>query len=223
MKKLVIGGLASLVIMALCAIPSVAAIQGNYIEVRTADVYTGPCFANSQVGLQGRRAILAWSIRKGEWKGTSLNGLRVVAVVNAKDNLGDPYHNPYPAEAVLIVDQRATPAQQQALMSFVQAAGGKLVEHIVRVDRAPIRVEFGVGMNHTSVTLAAGNLARIQTRSLCAGDDICGNEVRYYPPLTKVSHAMPAYTLEEAFDGAGLGVVWNHRDDRSAYVATFEM
>lgn len=223
MKKSIIGGLVSLLATALFAIPSFAAIQGNYVEVRTADVYTGPCFANSQVGLQGRRAILAWSIRQGEWKGTSLNGLRIVAVVNAKDNLGDPYHNPYPAEAVLIVDQRATPAQRQALVSFAQAAAGKLVEHIVRVDRAPIRLSFGSGMDHTSVTLTAGNLARIQTRSLCAGDDICGNEVLYYPPLTKVSNPMPAYTLEEGFDGAGLGVIWNHKDDRSAYIATFEM
>jgi hypothetical protein len=223
MRKSIIDALVSLAAMALFAIPSMAAIQGNYIEVRTADVYTGPCFANSQVGLQGRRAILAWSIRQGEWKGTNLNGLKVVAVVNAKDNLGDPYHNPYPAQAVLIVDQRATPAQQQALVSFAQAAGGKLVEHVMRVDRAPIRVSFGTGMNHSSVTLTAGNLARIETRSLCAGDDICGNEVRYYPPLTNVSNAMPAYTVEEGFDGAGLGVVWNHKDDRSAYVATFEM
>ena len=223
MKKLIVSWLASLVAMAVWGIPSSAAIKGNYVEVRTADVYTGPCFANSQVGLEGRRAILAWSIRRGEWKGTVLNGLSVVAVVNAKDNLGDPYHNPYPAVAVLIVDQGATAAQQQALVSFAQAAGGKLTQHIARVEQAPIRMTFGEGMNHATVTVIAGNLARIQTRSLCAGDNLCGNEVRYYPPLTRVSGAMPAYTVEEAFDGSGLGVVWTRRDDRSAYVATFQM
>jgi hypothetical protein len=223
MRKLLAGGLASFVVMALCAIPSSAAIRGNYVEVRTADVYTGPCFANSQVGLEGRRAILGWRIQQGEWKGTNLKGLSVVAVVSAKDNLGDPYHNPYPAEAVLIVDQQATAAQRQALVSFVQQAGGKLVQHIVRVDRAPIRMTFGAGMDHGEVTVTAGKLARIQTRMLCAGDNICGNEVRYYPPLTKVSHAMPAYTVDEAFAGSGLGVVWNRMDDRSAYVATFQV
>jgi hypothetical protein len=223
MKKLVTGGLASLIVVALCAIPSPAAVQGRYVEVRTADVYTGPCFANSQVGLQGRMAIIAWSIGQGAWNGTTLNGLRVIAVVNARDNLGDPYHNPYPAQAVLIVDQRATPAQQQALVSFAQAAGGKLVEHIVRIDRAPILAKFSSGMHGTDVSVSAGNIARIQTRDLCAGDDICGNEVRYYPPLTKVKHATPAYTVDEAFNGTGLGAVWNLKDNRSAYVASFSM
>jgi hypothetical protein len=223
MKRLIVSAIAGLVALGVWAIPSTAAISGNYVEVRTADVYTGPCFANSQVGVAGRRAILAWSIRKGEWKGTTLNGLSVVAVVSAKDNLGDPYHNPYPAEAVLIIDQQATPAQRQALISFARDAGGNLVTNIVRVDRAPIRMNFGEGMNHGVVSVTAGNLARIQTRSLCAGDDICGNEVRYYPPLTKVSGAMPAYTVEEAFDGSGLGVVWSHNDDRSAYIANFRM
>jgi hypothetical protein len=219
MKKLI----TSFALLAVCAIPSVAAIRGNYVEVRSADVYTGPCFANSEVGLEGRRAILAWSIGEGEWKGTALNGLSVVAVVSAKDNLGDPYHNPYPAEAVLIVDEHASPAQQQALISFAHAAGGKLVQHVVQVDRAPILMSFGDGMNHDSVSVTAGSLARIETRMLCSGDSICGNEVRYYPPLTKVSNAQPAYTLDEAFHGSGLGVVWSRKDDRSAYVATFDM
>jgi hypothetical protein len=223
MKKSMIGVLVSLLALVVWAVPSRAAIQGQYVEVRTADVYTGPCFANSQVGLQGRRAILAWNIKEGEWQGTDLRGLNVIAVVKAKDNLGDPYHNPYPAQAIIIVDQRATPAQRQALVAFAQAAGGKLVEHIVRVDRAPIIARIDTSMRHGMANVVAGSLARIETRSLCSGDAICGNEVRYYPPLTKVSGAMPAYTVQEAFNGAGLGVVWNQKDDRSAYIASFHM
>jgi hypothetical protein len=223
MKKFLIGSLVSLVALAVCAIPSPAAVRGSYVEVRTADVYTGPCFANSEVGVAGRRAILAWSIKQGEWEGTNLSGLSVVAVVRGKDNLGDPYHNPYPAEAVLIVDQNATARQQRALVAFARAAGGRLVTNVTRVDRAPIRMSFGKGMDDGTVSVVAGNLARIRTRSLCSGDDICGNEIRYYPPLTRVSHAMPAYTLDQAFAGAGLGVVWNRKDNRSAYIATFAM
>ncbi|MGH9378778.1 MAG: DUF1326 domain-containing protein [Terriglobia bacterium] len=223
MKKLFLSIMVALMAMAVWAIPSSASVLGQYVEVRSADVYTGPCFANSEVGLEGRHAILVWTIRQGEWRGSNLSGLSVVAVINAKDNLGDPYHNPYPAKAILIVDQRASAAQRHALVSFVTAAGGPLVAHIVQVDRAPISVEFGKGMNHGTVTVVAGNLARIQTRSMCAGDAICGNEIRYYPPLTKVSGAMPAYTVEEAYSGNGLGVEWNRRDDRSAYIGTFHL
>lgn len=221
MKRLITGGIVTLVALAVCAIPSIASIQGNYVEVRSADVYTGPCFANSEVGLEGRHAIVAWKIDQGEWHGTNLNGLSVIAVVKAKDNLGDPYHNPYPAESILIVDQRANAAQRDALISFAHAAGGKLVANVVRIDRAPISMDFGA--QHGTVLVKAGRLATIQTRSLCSGDSICGNEIRYYPPLTKVSQAMPAYTVNEAFNGSGLGVVWNSQDNRSAYIADFKM
>jgi len=34
---------------------------------------------------------------------------------------------------------------------------------------------------------------------------------------------MPAYTLEEAFQGKGLGLIWTHADTRSAYVGSFEL
>src|ERR1041385_218391 len=73
-----------------------AGIKGDYLEVRSADVYTGPCFANSEVGLEGKQAILAWRVKQGSWRGVNLNGLSVVAVVQANATLGDPYHNPYP-------------------------------------------------------------------------------------------------------------------------------
>ncbi|MGH9359044.1 MAG: DUF1326 domain-containing protein [Terriglobia bacterium] len=223
MKKLVMAGIAALIAMVVWAAPSSATVQGNYVEVRTADVYTGPCFANAQVGVEGRRAILAWNIKSGTWHGTDLSGLSVLAVVRAKDNLGDPYHNPYPARAVVIVDQRASAAQRAALVSFVHAAGGALARNIVQVDAAPITVAFGSGANHGRVSVMAGKLARIQTRSLCNGDVICGNEELYYPPLTKVSHAMAAYTVDEGFNGRGLGAVWNTSDDRSAYIGAFHI
>ncbi len=60
-----------------------AAIQGEYIEARSADVYTGPCFANGEVGLRGNQAILGWKVRQGSWNGIALEGLSVVGVVRA--------------------------------------------------------------------------------------------------------------------------------------------
>ena len=205
------------------AVSARAAIKGDYIEVRSADVYTGPCFANSEVGLEGKQAILAWRGKQGSWRGISLNGLSVVAVVQANATLGDPYHNPYPAKSILILDERATSRQRQALVEFAKSAAGRLASNVVRVTAAPIQVEVGEGTNHGSVKMVAGELARIQTRSLCQGDHICGNEEVYYPPLTKVAHAMPAFTLEESFSGQGLGTVWNRMDTRSAFVGSFAL
>jgi len=42
-----------------------ADIHGQYVEARTADIYTGPCFANSEVELTGNLAVLGWKIEKG--------------------------------------------------------------------------------------------------------------------------------------------------------------
>src|SRR5712691_9374966 len=87
-------------------------IYGDYIEARTADVYTGPCFANSEGGLVGELAVFGWKIEKGSWQGVNLDGLSVVGAVKAKSTLGDVYHSSYPVKAVLIVDERATPEQR---------------------------------------------------------------------------------------------------------------
>ncbi len=200
-----------------------AGVSGDYIEVRSADVYTGPCFANSQVDLEGKQAILAWRVRQGSWQGVDLSGLSVLAVVDANATLGDPYHNPYPAKSVLILDDHASAAQRTALESLARTEAGKLVGHVIGVESAPIRVNVGEGENHGSVSLEAGQLVSVRTRSLCSGDHICGNEEVYYPPLVSSSHAMPAFTLEDAFHGKGLDMNWTRHDTRSAYVGSFTL
>src|SRR2546428_6204368 len=86
-------------------------IRGDYIETRSADVYTGQCFANGEVNLVGDEAILAWHVQSGSWDGVPLDGLTVAAAVHARATLGDPYANPYPARSVLIVDDQATVQQ----------------------------------------------------------------------------------------------------------------
>ena len=86
-----------------CLAAAETKISGDYLETRSADVYTGQCFANGEVGLTGDAAILAWHIRSGSWNGVDLNDLNVVAAVKANATLGDPYADPYPAKAVLIL------------------------------------------------------------------------------------------------------------------------
>ena len=223
MRKLLAAVISSVCMMVSAAALAAAGITGDYIEVRSADVYTGPCFANSQVDLEGKQAILAWHVQRGNWQGVDLSGLSVVAVVSASATLGDPTHDPYPASAVLILDQRANPAERHALESMARSEAGRLVGNVVRVESVPIELQVGQSGEHGTVSLAAGNLVRIRTRSLCAGDHICGNEEVYYPPLITKADAMPAYTLEDAFQGKGLGLVWSHADTRSAYVGSFAL
>jgi Protein of unknown function (DUF1326) len=118
-------------------------IAGDYLEARTADVYTGPCFANSEMSLVGKQAVLAWRVRQGTWNGVPLAGLSVVAAVRAAATLGDPFGGPLDARALVVVDERATAAQRQALVAFAQAAAGDLLSRVVGIESAPIALDLG--------------------------------------------------------------------------------
>jgi hypothetical protein len=198
-------------------------IRGNYIEARTADVYTGACFANGEAEQVGREAVFGWRIESGAWKGVNLAGLSVVGVVTAEHTLGLLSEPVNPTKAVLILDSRANPAQRRALQSFAQSVGGDLLKDVVKVDTAPIELTIEGGNIHKATArLTAGSLAEIRTRSLGEGDHVCGNEEVWYPPLNTTDHAMPAYTLENSYQGEGLDQTWNNRLKRSAFVGTFQ-
>ena len=198
---------------------STTTISGDYAEFRTADVYTGPCFANGEVGLTGDEAVLGWHVTAGTWEGVSLDGLSVLAVVRASATLGSTYSNPLPARAVMIVDARATAAQRAALVRFAQAQAGPLLSTVVAVETSPIRFELGA--QHGVVSVEA-NTVRISTRSVAPGDEICHNEEVFYPPLAShLTHAMPAVTLEGTYDGNHLGATWHDAGRRGAFVGHF--
>src|SRR5579863_2299992 len=193
-------------------------ISGNYVEARTADVYTGPCFANSEVGLVGNLAVFGWKVTKGAWQGTDLDGLSVVGVVRAHHTLGDVYETAYPVKAVIIVDSRANTEQRLALQSFAKHMAGDLLQDVVRVDYEPVDLTFANDDIHSmKATLTAGNLAKISTRAMSEGDHICRNEEVWYLPLTKLDHAMPAYAVAHQFEGEGLGTKWSSPDKRSSF------
>lgn len=118
-------------------------ISGDYLEARTADVYTGPCFANSEMDLVGKQAVMAWRVRQGAWEGVPLGGLSVVAAVRSAATLGDPFGGPANASALIVVDQRATPVQRDALVAFAHAMAGDLLATVVAVESAPIELAVG--------------------------------------------------------------------------------
>jgi hypothetical protein len=209
--------------LALCLLSSGAAaqqIRGDYIETRSADVYTGQCFANGEVNLTGQEAILAWHVESGSWDGVSLDGLTVAAAVRARATLGDPYGNPYPAQAVLLVDEQASAQQSAALVSFARLMGGELLKNVDQTLTAPMEMVVN-HEQHGVALLRAGQFATVQTRSLGDKDHVCGNEVTFYPPLTPVAHSMPAVAVTDAYRGPGLGESWDNHGRRSAFVGTF--
>src|SRR5580700_4790079 len=106
-----------------CSSVQAAEISGEYLEARSCDVYTGPCFANSQTGLAGREALMAWKVDDGQWNGVQLCGLSVAVVLNAESTLGEDGVFPMTAgeiKSVILVDQKASKEQQAALIDFAR-------------------------------------------------------------------------------------------------------
>ena len=50
---------------------------------------------------------------------------------------------------------------------------------------------------------------------------MCGNEERFYPPLTKIDNARPAFTEVGVSRADGLGLTFDEAGRRSAYLGTF--
>src|SRR5271163_1762171 len=130
----------AVVLAVLVAAPARAGeITGQYVEVRNCDVWTGPCFANSEGNLTGKNAALVWNIKEGTLGDVRLDGLTVVAVIQANETLGVTQTGV--GKAVVIVDSRATEAQRAALIKLVKSQAGQLCENVVAVHAAKISVD----------------------------------------------------------------------------------
>ncbi len=214
--------LAAILVALAPALAAAATISGDYMESRTCDIYTGPCFANGQVGLTGKEAILAWSVRQGQFEGVDLSGLKVIVAIQAADTLGfggGLKVNPYPIRSVVIVDELANQKQRDALVSFARHQAAKVIGDTTRVVSSPI--EMNVDHFRQSSKLAAGKWVSLETRKLGSGDCVCTNEMVFYPPLVELRDYRPAYTLVGGYAGPGLGSQWTNPNTRSAFTATF--
>jgi hypothetical protein len=209
---------------AFCAkVPATNQVRGEYIEARSADVYTGPCFANSEIGQAGDLAVMGWRIEKGNFDGVTLDGLSVMGVVKAHGTLGDYAVDRMTAKSVLIVDESANAEQRLALKAFAQRMGGSLLEDVVRVEYRPITFSMADNSVHSmKAVMQAGELAKLETRALTEKDQICHNESVWYQPLSKMDHAMAAYTVANDFKGIGLGTSWNFAGNRGSFLGTFQ-
>lgn len=195
-------------------------IEGFYLESRTCQVYTGPCFANSEFGLTGNDAIMAWHIQKGSHAESDLTGLSVVVVLHAGETLASGgLDAATQLKSVVFVDDKATESQRVALLDFAKRQAGKAGHAVVRVESLPIKMSF----DDLSLEgrLEAGNVVKMATRKARDGDCICSNEVAYYPPLASVKFFAPGVAKEAEFSGRGLGTQWSMPNSRSSYMGLF--
>ncbi len=218
--------------LALAAAPQ---IKGDYVEARTADVYTGPCFSNAEVFITGNHAVMAWKITEGRYQGEDLSGLSIAAAVKGTNTFSKDV--PAGARSVLIVDRSATPGQQKALIALAKAMGGDRLANVEEIQTARIQLTVEEMADHDAkasqpsphygmpkaprASMWVPGIAKILTRPLDEDDHACGNEVVEYAPLASGVTAMPAYTLSHHFQGKQLGTTWSDPNCRSSFVGHF--
>lgn len=211
----------ALAALALAAAPA-PEITGKYVEARTCDVFTGPCFANADTGLTGRNAVLGWQIDTGTFDGVRLDGLQIVAVVAADETLGlEQLTQP---KSIVIVDEKASEAQRDALVRFAQKQTQGLLDDVIDVRSSAIDLEICPCEGNACARLEVGKDITIETRCLDLNHDKgCGNEYRYYEPLTLGVKAIPAMAMEHRFSGKDFNLTWSDVNRRGAYVGTFQI
>ena len=197
-------------------------ITGQYIEARTCEVFTGPCFANADTSLTGRHAVLGWKVEQGSFDNVALDGLGIVAVISSPETLG--LNQVLPVKALLIVDAKATAEQRAALIAMARKQTGDLLKNVVDVQTAAITLDTCACKENGCAKLTAGP-ARIETRCINAEHDkSCDNAFALYPPLTKgLGKVRAAVAEEHVFDGKGFNETWKDHSRRGAYLGAFEM
>ena len=191
-------------------------VSGQYVEARTAEIFTGGCIMGSEAETMGKQAVLAWKVDRGSVNGVSLDGLSVVAALAGDVNLGlhEIGGSTAKVRSVVYVDERANPVQRLALVSLANDMT-KRIGTIVSVTPAPITfADAG-----ESIHVATSNVALDVTKEI-NHDPTCGAQ-QWFTPLANTDHAHMGQADQNAFTGTSLGTKWSDPNKRSAFFGTF--
>ena len=124
-------------------------IEGRLLEVCTCNVLC-PCWVGEDPDYKTCDTTIAWGIEKGTIEGVGVDGLTIAVSAHIPKNILEPKS----WKAIVLVDERASPEQQDAMLRlFTGQLGGAiadlagLIGEVVGVERAPITfsVEGGKG------------------------------------------------------------------------------
>ena len=193
-----------------------ATVTGQYVEARTAEIFTGGCIMGSEAETMGKQAVLAWKVDRGTVNGVSVDGLSVVAALAGDKNLG--LHEIGGDRAVvrsaIYVDERANPVQRIALVALAHDLT-KSIGTIVSVTAAPITFADAGQEIHVATSNVALDVNKIMTH-----DPTCG-AMQWFHPLASLDQATMGVADQHSFSGSTLGTKWSDPNKRSAFFGTF--
>jgi hypothetical protein len=195
-------------------------VAGDYVEVRTAQVFAGGCIMGSEGEAAGREAILAWRVSRGSVNGVSLDGLSIVAAATADNNLGTHDLGGAPAnvlKSVVLVDERANAAQREALVTMARTLAPGIVRSVVETRAVPITFQrTGDNLTVQAAEAAIDVVTNVPHSANCAA-------LKWFEPLSKTEDAEIAVTRLQSWSGSTLGPRWKQvsDDQRSSFVGKF--
>ncbi len=193
-----------------------ATVTGQYVEARTAEIFTGGCIMGSEAETMGKQAVLAWKVDRGTVNGVSVDGLSVVAALVGDKNLGlhEIGGDRAVVRSVVYVDERANPAQRIALVALAHDLT-KSIGTIVSVMPAPITFADAGQEIHVATSNVALDVNKVMTH-----DPTCG-AMQWFHPLASVDQASMGVADQHSFSGSTLGTKWSDPNKRSAFFGTF--
>ncbi len=189
------------------------AIKGDYVEVRTASVFTGACHFNGEVVTTGREAIMAWNFTNGRWNGTEFSGLKAMAVVSADENLENA---DAARRSLIILDTSANHDQKLAMLEALKNKYAATLGEIVSVRSAPIIFKHEGKSYDVSSAEAAINVEAMPNDLCCRQPNLV-----WYSPLVQLFGRKVGYTLKAAYSGHEVGDTWERDGENSAFYGSF--
>jgi hypothetical protein len=189
-------------------------IAGDYVEVRTASVFTGACHYNGELVTTGRDAVMAWRFASGTWNGVDLSGLRVVAAISSDQNLAQEQAA---RKTELVIDARASEAQAAALTSLLREKCGARLGEIAGVRRANISFEHA----DRDYAVTADRFASIGVQPMPNGECCKQPHLVWYSPLAPLDSRKVGYTVRAAYTAGTVGDPWSREGENSAFYGSF--
>lgn len=191
-------------------------VQGEYLEARSVSVYVGACHYGAEYVEGGREATLVWNIHQGTWNGVSLEGLTVVAVVTAQNNLAIDTST---RRSVLYINEKATSEQRAALTDLMAAKRSETLGEIVSTESAPITfskegVEYDLRVGE-ALTLS---VSRYPCQNCTQPHQI------WYKPLEQLDTPIVGKSTVYRYQDKILSVTWDDGEDtNNVFVGDFAM
>ena len=153
-------------------------MSGQYVEARTAEIFTGGCIMGSEAETMGKQAVLAWKVDRGTVNGVSVDGLSVVAALAGDKNLGlhEIGGDRAVVRSVVYVDERANPVQRIALAAS-RTTSRRASARSSPVTPAPITFADAGQTIHVATQNVALDVNKVMTH-----DPTCG-AMQWFHPL----------------------------------------